>query len=172
MTKKELADKVRAAAQKIASTNDKLETPTAAAFKYSPMLDKFPKLQETLIDLMSEEFTTFVEDIEWVAPRPTTFKVILANEQYFYLIYGQRSWTAKVSGKKYYLNNINEEQNAAKAIADLLMYGPAASKEEVSGEVPTGGETPPDETSFSTPAETPPTEEPAATEEVPEEVPA
>ena len=53
MTKKELADKVRAAAQKIASNNDKLETPTAAAFKYSPLLEKFPKLQETLITLMA-----------------------------------------------------------------------------------------------------------------------
>ncbi len=41
------------------------------------------------------------------------------------------------------------------------MYGPAASKEEVSGEGPTGGEAPPDETSFAAPStETPPIEWP------------
>jgi hypothetical protein len=124
MTKKELADKVRAAAQKIASTNDKLETPTAAAFKYSPMLDKFPKLQETLIDLMSEEFTTFVEDIEWVAPRPTTFKVVLKNFNSYHLIWNGDTFTARVSGTQYNLSNLGEEQRAIKAIQELLIVGP------------------------------------------------
>jgi hypothetical protein len=124
MTKKELADKVRAAAQKIASTNDKLETPTAAAFKYSPMLDKFPKLQETLIDLMSEEFTTFVEDIEWVAPRPTTFKVVLKNFNSYHLIWNGNTFTARVSGTQYDLSNLGEEQRAIKAIQEILIVGP------------------------------------------------
>jgi hypothetical protein len=124
MTKKELADKVRAAAQKIASNNDKLETPTAAAFKYSPMLEKFPKLQETLITLMSQDFTAFVENIEWVAPRPTTFKITLKNLNSYHLIWTGTEFTARVSGTQYNLANLGEEQRAIKAIQELLIVGP------------------------------------------------
>jgi len=124
MTKKELADKVRAAAQKIAGTNGKLETPTAAAFKYSPMLEKFPKLQETLITLMSQDFTAFVENIEWVAPRPTTFKVTLKNLNSYHLIWNGTEFTARVSGTQYNLANLGEEQRAIKAIQELLIVGP------------------------------------------------
>ncbi len=179
MTKQELKDKITTIAQKILSdriskTDDILQTQDVEIeVETYPLLTQFPSLKEIIVKLLTKQYKSFIKDIWWVAPRPTTFKVILENDQYFYLIYGQRSWTAKVSGKKYYLNNINEEQNAARSIADLLMYGPPSTKEEVSGEVPTGGETPPDETSFAAPAaETPPAEEPAATEEVPEEVPA
>jgi hypothetical protein len=124
MTKKELADKVRAAAQKIAGTSDKLETPTAAAFKYSPMLEKFPKLQETLITLMSEDFTAFVENIEWVAPRPTTFKITLKNFNTYHLIWNGDTFTARVAGTQYNLANLGEEQRAIKSIQELLITGP------------------------------------------------
>jgi hypothetical protein len=124
MTKKELADKVRAAAQKIASNNNKLETPTAAAFKYSPMLEKFPKLQETLITLMSQDFTAFVENIDWIAPRPTTFKITLKNFNLYYLIWNGDTFTARVSGTQYNLSNLGEEQRAIKAIQELLITGP------------------------------------------------
>lgn len=124
MTKKELADKVRAAAQDIVSNGNKLETPTAAAFKYSPMLEKFPKLQETLIKLMSEEFTAFVEDIEWVAPRPTTFKIVLKNFNSYHLIWNGKEFTARVAGTQYNLSNLGEEQRAIKAIQELLITGP------------------------------------------------
>ena len=124
MTKKELADKVRAAAQDIASNGNKLETPTAAAFKYSPMLEKFPKLQETLITLMSEDFTAFVENIEWVAPRPTTFKVTLKNFNTYHLIWNGSEFTARVAGTQYNLANLGEEQRALKAIQELLITGP------------------------------------------------
>jgi hypothetical protein len=124
MTKKELADKVRAAAQKIASSNNKLETSTAAAFKYSPMLEKFPKLQETLITLMSHDFTSFVDNIEWVAPRPTTFKITLKNLNYFYLIWAGSEFYARVAGTQYDLSSLGEEQRAIKAIQELLITGP------------------------------------------------
>jgi hypothetical protein len=180
MAKKELEDKIRSLVKQtltdkfVKKTDDVLQTQDVEIeVETFPLLTQFPTLKEVIVKLLTKQYKSFIKDIWWVAPRPTTFKVILENDQYFYLIYGQRSWVAKVSGKKYYLNNINEEQNAAKSIADLLMYGPAAAKEEISGEVPAGGETPPDETSFSAPTEEiPPIEEPAATEEVPEEVPA
>lgn len=180
MAKKELEDKIRSLVKKTLTdkftkkSDDVLQTQDVEIEEETyPLLTQFPSLKEVIVKLLTRQYKSFIKDIWWVAPRPTTFKVILENDQYFYLIYGQRSWVAKISGKKYYLNNINEEQNAARSIADLLMYGPATTKEEVSGEVPTGGETPADETSFAAPTEEiPPTEEPVATEEVPEEVPA
>jgi hypothetical protein len=180
MAKQELEDKIRSLVKQtltdkfIKKTDDVLQTQDVEVEEETyPLLKQFPSLKEVIIDLLTKQYKDFIKDIWWVAPRPTTFKIILENDQYFYLIYGQRSWIAKVSGKKYYLNNINEEQNAARAIADLLMFGPAATKEEVSGEVPTGGEIPPDETSFETPPSETPAETPAEpTEEVPEEVPA
>jgi len=178
MAKQELEDKIRSLVKKtlsdkfIKKPDDILQTQDIEVEEETfPLLTQFPTLKEAIVKLLTKQYKDFVNDIWWVAPRPTTFKIILANEQYFYLIYGQRSWVAKVSGKKYYLNNINEEQNAAKAISDLLMYGPAATKEEVTGEVPSGGETPADETSGTSTEETPPAEE-TPTEEVPEEVPA
>jgi len=124
MTKKELADKVRAAARDVASRADKPENATPMALKYSEMLYKFPKLQETLTDLMSNEFTTFVENIEWVAPRPTTFKVVLKNQNTFHLIWNGDTFTARVSGTQYNLSNLGEEQRAIKAIQELLITGP------------------------------------------------
>jgi hypothetical protein len=173
MAKQELEDKIRSLVKKTLSDkftkkpDDILQTQDIEVeVETFPLLTQFPTLKEAIVKLLTKQYKEFVNDIWWVAPRPTTFKVILANDQYFYLVYGQRSWTAKVSGKKYYLNNINEEQNAAKAIADLLMFGPAVAKEEVTGEIPSGGEPPADETSGTPTEETPPTEE------VPEEVPA
>ena len=117
---------------RISKTDDILQTQDIEMEEETyPLLTQFPSLKEVIVKLLTKQYKSFIKDIWWVAPRPTTFKVILENDQYFYLIYGQRSWTAKVSGKKYYLNNINEEQNAARSIADLLMYGPPSTKEEV-----------------------------------------
>lgn len=151
MTKKQLADKVRAAAQQIISNGDKLETPTASAFKYSPMLEKFPKLQETLITLMSEEFTAFVENIDWVAPRPTTFKVTLKNFNTFHLIWSGNEFTARVAGTQYNLESLGQEQRAIKAIQELLIIGPI--NPDKGAATPSQNLTPAEETPVETPAE-------------------
>ena len=139
-----------------------------------PILTKFPSLKGVIADLLTDQYEDFISDIWWVAPRPTTFKVILANDQFFYLIYTERSWIAKVEGKKYYLSNLNEEERAAASISRILVYGGGAEpeKEENSetpmGEIPTGGEMPADETVPEIPAElTPPSEEEAPEETLP-----
>jgi hypothetical protein len=124
MTKKELADKVRAAARDVASRADKPENATPMSLKYSEMLYKFPKLQETLTELMSNEFTLFVENIEWIAPRPTTFKVILKNFNDFILIWNGGDFIARVAGTNYDLTSISAEERAIKAIQELLITGP------------------------------------------------
>ena len=130
-----------------------------------PVLTKFPILKKVITDLLTDQYEMFISDIQWVAPRPTTFKIVLANGQFFYFIYTERSWIAQVEGKKYYLLNLNEEEQASESIARILRYGGKAEPEKA--EVPTGGETPADEpvpTGEETPAETPPTEEPAEVE--------
>ena len=100
-----------------------------------PVLNKFPTLYDTLVKLLTSQFDLFLKDIEWVAPRPTTFRIILGNDQVFYLIYTDRTWIGKVEGKRYYLLNLSEEQNCIEAIARILSYG---AKEVVKEEVPTG----------------------------------
>jgi hypothetical protein len=130
-----------------------------------PVLTKFPILKKVVTDLLTDQYEMFISDIQWVAPRPTTFKIVLANGQFFYFIYTERSWIAQVEGKKYYLLNLNEEEQASESITRILRYGGKAEPEKA--EVPTGGETPADEpvpTGEETPAETPPTEEPAEVE--------
>jgi len=124
-------------------------------------LTKFPELKAVIVDLLTPEYDSFLASIDWVAPRPSTFRINLKNGQNFYLIYGKRSWVAQVEGKKYYLLNLPEEERAAQSIANILRYG---AKEETTGEG-AGID------SLETPSETPPTEEIPPTE-TPEETPA
>ena len=115
-------------------------------------LTKFPELKAVIVDLLTQQYDNFVASIDWVAPRPSSFRINLKNDQLFYLIYGKRSWIAQVEGKKYYLLNLPEEQHAAEAIARILRYG--IKTEE--GEEGMG-----DDLSAEEPAtEEPPTEEP------------
>ena len=128
------------------------------------VLSKFPTLQDALVKLLTSQFDLFLKDIEWVAPRPTTFRIILGNDQVFYLIYTDRTWIGKVEGKRYYLLNLSEEQNCIEAIARILSYG---AKEVVKEETPTDStpEASPEAPAPESPApeapapETPPTEE-------------
>ena len=113
-------------------------------------LTKFPELKKVIVDLLTAEYDSFLASIDWVAPRPTTFRIVLANDQIFYLIFTDRTWIGKVEGKKYYLLNISEEQNCVELIARILSYGAKTEvkKEETSPEAPveTPAETPVEET--------------------------
>jgi hypothetical protein len=113
-------------------------------------LTKFPELKSVLVDLLTPDYDKFVSSIDWVAPRPTTFRINLKNEQEFYLMYGKRSWIAQVEGRKYYLKSLPEEEKAALAISRLLRYG-IKDEEEVDGDM--------EGDDFDAPTETPPTEE-------------
>lgn len=119
-------------------------------------LTKFPELKAVLVDLLTPEYDSFLSSIDWVAPRPTTFRINLKNDQDFYLIYGKRSWIAQIEGKKYYLLNLPEEERAAEAIARILRYG-IKDEEGEGGEGGFEEEAPAEEPA----AEETPTEEPA-----------
>ena len=174
-SKQELIDKIQIIAKRVYASKVKDNTlgvtPDDVDFDTEtfPVLTKFPILKKVITDLLTDQYEMFISDIQWVAPRPTTFKIVLANGQFFYFIYTERSWIAQVEGKKYYLLNINEEEQASESIARILRYGGKAEPEKA--EVPTGGETPADEpapTGEETPApegeETPPAEEPVEVE--------
>ena len=119
MTAAELKEKIRSLIPQVYSNKQKAEN---AAVEYDE-LTKFPELKAVIIDLFTSDFDSFLSSIDWVAPRPTTFRINLKNDQNFYLIWSTRSWIAQVEGKKYYLLNLPEEQRAAEAIARILKYG-------------------------------------------------
>lgn len=102
------------------------DTEKVPTFEEDPIgyiLYSYPTLKESLQTLLTNNFLDYITGIYVIAPIPTTFKVILHNNQFFYMIYMGRTWVAKVSGKKYYLLNVGERGRAIDAIARLLMMG-------------------------------------------------
>ena len=148
MKKSELRDKIKSLVQQTYKSksidSDNGGEITLDADKF-PVLVKFPKLKDIIVDLLTSQYEVFMKAIEWVAPRPTTFRIVLGNDEDFLLIYTERSWIAQIEGKKYYLLNLGEEEQAAESISRLLSYGAPA---------PAEGETPAEETAEA-PTETP-----------------
>ena len=123
------------------------------------MVYRFPGLKKLMEDLMSPAFGRYVNGINIVAPKPTTFKVDLTDGQDFSIKYVSKgNFQVKVAGKRYNPVNIGELERASQSIADLLElnYAPkegaeAAGGGEQPGAAELGGEiaaaeTPPAET--------------------------
>ena len=119
MTREELVAKIKALAPAAYASVQKAEV---TAVEYDE-LTKFPELKAIIVDLLGPDYAKFIDSIDWVAPKPTTFRINLLNGQSFYLIYTTRSWIAEVEGKKYYLLNLNEQERATEKIARILCYG-------------------------------------------------
>ena len=135
MTKEEFKERIRGLALEVIKDRKKADY---AAVEYDE-LTKFPELKEILVSLLTADFGVFLSSIDWVAPRPTTFRINLKNDEEFYLIWMRRSWIAQIQGKKHYLLNLPEEEKAAEAISRLLRYGPSGD-EETEGEGEFGAE--------------------------------
>ena len=129
MTKAEFKERIRGLALEVFRDRKKAEI---AAVEYDE-LTKFPELKEIIITLLTADFDPFLAGIDWVAPRPTTFRINLKNDENFYLIWMGRSWIAQIEGKKYYLLNLPEEERAVEAIARILRYGTPDSGEAAAG---------------------------------------
>ena len=136
MTKDELKEKIKGLAFEVISDKKKAEI---ASVEYDE-LTKFPELKKVIVSFLTADFNSFVASIDWVAPRPTTFRVNLKNNEEFYLIWMNRSWIAQVEGKKYYLLNLPEEERATLAIARILRYGPKAGDTEEVDSADSGSE--------------------------------
>ena len=93
MTKDELKEKIRVLVKQVYV--DKAKT-TLAAAEYDE-LTKFPELKKVIVDLLTADFDYFLASIDWVAPRPTTFRINLKNGQDFYLIYTPKTFIAQVN---------------------------------------------------------------------------
>ena len=135
---------------------------------------RFPGLKKLMEELMSPAFGRYVNGINIVAPKPTTFKVDLTNGQDFSIKYiGKGNFNIKVAGKKYDPLNLGELERASQSIADLLElnYAPKEAEESTTGgggaqpgaeelgpEL-TAGETPPAGGEATPPVETPAEEE-------------
>ena len=148
----------------VAQSSVDITTTPEITFESNPLefiLQKYPSLNKTLVDLMTEDFRDYISGIYVMAPKPTIFKVVLHNNRVFYLTFMGKTYEAKVSGKKYYLAKISELEMATLSIADLLTLGTPPQAEG------------PTEELASTPEETDPNEpsaaETPAEEEVPEE---
>jgi len=166
MTKAEFKEKIKKLVKQVYEPLSKIDLDkTDAAVSLDagkfPILLRFPSLKRILIDLLTDQYEAFIQEIQWTAPRPTTLKIILNNGQSFYLIHTDRTWEAKVEGKKYYLLNLPEEERAAEAIARILSYAWASEPEKE----PEGGKS---SSTEETPKETP--EEETPEEEIPAEV--
>jgi hypothetical protein len=133
----------------------------AITFESDPLeflLMKYPSLKKTMIDLLTVDFKDYLNGIYIMAPKPTTFKVVLHNNRPFYLTFlGDDKFNAKVEGKKYYLATLSDLERATIAIANVLTLGAPKSAEG------------PDQMLSSTPEEKP-AEEETPTEEKPEEL--
>ena len=153
MTKNELKEKIKNLAKQVYSKDMPVNLDSSSSVDLDigetfPVLGKFPNLKRVIVDLFTEQYELFIEDIQWVAPKPTTFRIILANGESFFLHYTPRSWVATVEGKKYYLASLGEEQQAVQTLARILSYGQKAETDS--------------ETSTEVSAEEPAAEEPAA----------
>lgn len=126
MTREELIAKIKALAPAAYTSVSKAED---TAIEYDE-LTKFPELKAVIVDLLTSDYGKFLDSIDWVAPKPTTFRINLLNGQMFYLVYNSRSWVAEVEGKKYYLLNLPEEEMASQAISRILRYGAKSEGDE------------------------------------------
>ena len=168
MTKQELRDKIKVLVKTVYRDRVSIEQ---AAVEYDE-LTKFPELKDVIVSLLGPQFDLFVASIDWVAPKPTTFRINLKNGENFYLVYTPRTFVAEIEGKKYYLLNLNEQENAENAIARILRYGAPNIEGEVDvAEFDTGssGGDFPEETSTDVSVDTGGDEIEVDTEEVPAE---
>ena len=134
---------------------EKME-PKVQAFEDNPiqfLLNKYPTLQRTLEMLMTPAYKDYITGIYIIAPKPTTFKIVLHNGQFFILTFLGKAYEATVAGKKFYLQTIGERERCTNAIARMLTIGNPIEtkgpegKEQVAGEPEEAEEeTPPEET--------------------------
>ena len=127
--------------------------PKVKSFEDDPInfiLQKYPTLKATLEMLMTPAFKDYITGIYITAPKPTTFKIVLHNGQYFLLTFLGKAYEATVGGKKFYLQTIGERERCINAIARLLQTGNPIETKGPEGEEKTSE---PEEATEETPSE-------------------
>lgn len=104
------------------------------------ILGKFPTLKAAIVKLQTEDFKEFVESIDWISPRPTSFRVNLKNGQDYILKWTGKTFEAQIMGKRYLLSNIADYQQALDKLAVLYKEAPMSGAGEGEGaDTDTGG---------------------------------
>ena len=88
------------------------------------ILGKFPTLRAAIIKLQTEDFKEFVDTIDWISPRPTSFRINLKNGQDYILKWTGSTFEANILGKRYYINKIDDYQQALDKLAILYKEAP------------------------------------------------
>jgi len=102
------------------------KTPEEKAFEENPLefiLNKYPSLSDTLNTLLTSDFRDYITGVYIIAPKPTKFKIVLHNNQFFYLTYLGKTYEATILGKRYYLIGLGDIQRATTSLSDLLTLG-------------------------------------------------
>ena len=134
--------------------------------KISKVLALLLTTQNSLNDEAKTQLREVVSDIKCISYKPTTFRVVIPNGNYFDLKYdptplniqypddfqSKDSFTVIVSGKKFHLANNSELDSAIDYINILLSTSPLGKEPEPGAEPAAEPETPPE-------GETPPEEE-------------
>ena len=103
------------------------------------LLQKFPTLERAIVNFLTEDHEQFIEAIDWIAPKPTTFKVRLKNGQSFILKWLGKGFEAQIQGKRYYINKVSEFQQALDKLNELLKHAPVQSAEEPAADAASDG---------------------------------
>jgi len=88
------------------------------------ILAKFPTLKAAIVKLQTEDFKEFVNSIDWISPRPTEFRINLKNGQDYILKWTGTGFEAQIMGKRFYIDKINDYQQALDKLAILYKEGP------------------------------------------------
>ena len=104
------------------------------------ILGKFPTVKAAIIKLQTEDFKEFVESIDWISPRPSSFRINLKNGQDYILKWTGKTFEAQIMGKRYTLSNIADYQQALDKLALLYREAPmTGAGEGEPADVDTGG---------------------------------
>ena len=104
------------------------------------ILGKFPTVKAAIVKLQTEDFKEFVDSIDWISPRPSSFRVNLKNGQDYILKWNGKTFEAQILGKRYVLSNIAEYQQALDKLAILYKEAPmSGAGEGEAADTDTGG---------------------------------
>lgn len=104
------------------------------------ILAKFPTLKAAIVKLQTEDFKEFVDSIDWISPRPTSFRINLKNGQDYILKWTGKTFEAQIMGKRYYINKIDDYQQALDKLTLLYQEAPMkGAGEEADFDTDTGG---------------------------------
>ena len=100
------------------------------------ILSKFPTLKSAIIKLQTEDFKEFVESVDWISPRPTSFRINLKNGQDYILKWTGSTFEAQIMGKRYIINKISDYPQALDILNILYKEAPMSGAGEEDAETP------------------------------------